>query len=65
MALEARWELTAASQGQKVAAVALGAANLLGVAVLSTMLADPVNKIYLARNGLLWVASAMPFLQAS
>lgn len=63
--LEQRWELTAASPGQKLAAIALGAANLVGVLVLSSMLADPYNKMALARNGLLWVASTMPFLQAS
>lgn len=62
-ALEQRWQLTAASAGQKLGAVALGAVNLVGVGLLTTMLANPVNQLALARNGLLWVAGAMPFLQ--
>ncbi|KAL4440143.1 hypothetical protein ABPG75_003144 [Micractinium tetrahymenae] len=63
-AYEQRWQLTAASAGQKVAAVALGALNLAGVVALSVMLGDPLNKLALARNGMLWIVGAMPFLQA-
>ncbi|KAI3430860.1 hypothetical protein D9Q98_009269 [Chlorella vulgaris] len=64
MALEQPLKLTAASQGQKLGAVALGAVNLLGVGALSLMLVDPINQMALARNGLLGVVSLMPFLQA-
>ena len=62
-ALEQRWQLTAASAGQKLGAVALGALNLVGVVALSGLLQDPVNRMALARNGMLWVAAAMPWLQ--
>lgn len=62
-AYELRWQLTAASAGQRVGAVALGALNLVGVGVLSVMLGDPMNKLALARNGMLWIVGAMPFLQ--
>lgn len=62
-AYEQRWQLTAASAGQKLGAVALGALNLVGVVALSVMLGDPMNKLALARNGMLWVVGAMPFLQ--
>ncbi|EFN52698.1 hypothetical protein CHLNCDRAFT_138698 [Chlorella variabilis] len=63
-AREARWQLTAASAGQKLGAVALGAVNLIGVGVLTVMLQDPVSKLALAQNGLLGVVGLMPWLQA-
>ena len=36
--MEQRWELTAASAGQKLGAIALGAVNLVGVVALTFML---------------------------
>lgn len=35
----------------------------MGVATLTFLLADPMNRLALAQNGLLWVAGAMPYLQ--
>lgn len=62
-AFEERWELTAASAGQKLGAIALGVANFLGVGALSVLLQNPMNVMALARNGMLWVTGAMPYLQ--
>lgn len=62
-ALEQPWQLTQASGGQKLGVVALGAANLVGVLLLSSMLATPANAVALLRGGLGWVLGAMPLLQ--
>lgn len=62
--LEQPWELSAASSGQKLGVVALGAANLVGVVALTSMLSSPANAFALARNGLAWVLGALPLLQA-
>jgi hypothetical protein len=63
-AMEQRWQLTAASSGQQLGAIALGALNLVGVVALTFMLQNPVNQLALARNGLLGLVGFMPFLQA-
>ncbi|KAL4438711.1 hypothetical protein ABPG77_006315 [Micractinium sp. CCAP 211/92] len=63
-AYEKRWQLTAASAGQKLGVAALGALNLFGVVALSLKLGDPTSKLALAQNGMLWLLGAMPFLQA-
>lgn len=61
---EQRWKITEASAGQVAGVVALGIANLLGVAMLSSMLASPANVSALVVNGMGWMLRAMPFLQA-
>jgi hypothetical protein len=63
-ALEARWEMTAASPAQRFGVVALGVANLVGVAALASALAVPANYYALARGGLGWVPATLPLLQA-
>ncbi|KAI7841022.1 hypothetical protein COHA_005250 [Chlorella ohadii] len=63
-AMEQRWQLTAATAGQQLGAIGLGAVNLVGVAALTFMLQNPVNQLALARNGLLGIIGLMPFLQA-
>ena len=60
---ERTWKITAAKGGQLFGAVALGVANLLGVAFLSQALTIPQNVAQLAYNNLGWVISAMPALQ--
>lgn len=62
--LEKLWELTAASAGQKLAAVALGAVNIVGIGYLSLLLVEPSNQLALIQGGLGWVGAVMPFLQA-
>jgi len=62
--LERPWEFSVASPGQQAAALALGVANLAGVVVLGGMLQDPVARLALAREGLGFVLSVMPWLQA-
>ncbi|GBF97383.1 hypothetical protein Rsub_11030 [Raphidocelis subcapitata] len=62
--LEREWEFSAASPGQQAGAVALGAANIIGVIVLSSMLADPLTKLSLFRQGLGFVFGLLPALQA-
>lgn len=57
-------QLTQANGGQKLVAIALGAANLVGVVALGGMLGSPHGYYALARNGLGWIPNAMPFLQA-
>lgn len=63
-AYESEFELTAASPGQAAAAVALGVANVVGVAVLGGMLQDPTNRQLLVLQGLGFVMGLMPALQA-
>ncbi len=41
VALKAEWQMSAASDGQRIGTVALGVANLVGVVVLGSLLADP------------------------
>lgn len=62
--LEREWEFSAASPGQQLGALALGAFNVVGVIVLSTMLADPISKLALYRQGLGFVLGLLPYLQA-
>ena len=62
--MEERWALTAASAGQRLGAVALGVANLVGVGALTSMLSSPANQLALVRAGMAWVGAAMPYLQA-
>jgi hypothetical protein len=61
--LEYPWNLTNVTGGQLVSAIGLGAANLVGVIWLSTLLATPANAAALAFNGLGWVFGLMPYLQ--
>jgi hypothetical protein len=61
--LEKQWELTAASGGQKLAAIALGAVNIVGIGYLSLLLVEPSNQLALIQGGLGWVGAVMPFLQ--
>eukprot|EP00884_Botryococcus_braunii_P020460 jgi/Botrbrau1/7098/Bobra.0165s0120.2 len=62
-ALEKTWDLTKAGSGQKVGAIALGIANLLGVTVLTSLLINPVNQYRLAMSSLGFVSGALPLLQ--
>lgn len=62
-AYESEYELTAASNGQAIAAVALGVANVVGVSFLGTLLADPMNRQLLAVQGFGFVMGLMPVLQ--
>lgn len=61
--LEREWEFSAASPGQQAGAVALGVLNVVGVVVLSSMLADPIAKLALYRQGLGFVMGLLPYLQ--
>ena len=63
MALEQEWKLTEATGGQKVGAIALGVANLVGVVILGALLADPQTRYSLARSSLSFVLSSFPALQ--
>ncbi len=56
--------LLPAPSGQQVGAFMLGLVNVVGILVLSNMLADPYAKMALLRNGLGFVAGLMPILQA-
>ncbi|GFR50351.1 hypothetical protein Agub_g12560 [Astrephomene gubernaculifera] len=60
---EEPWELTTASSGQVAAAVALGLLNLLGVALLGGLLADPRATYLLAAQGLGWLPGLLAPLQ--
>jgi len=62
--LERQWDFSAASPGQQAATLALGVANMAGVVILGGMLQDPVARLALAREGLGFVLSALPWLQA-
>jgi hypothetical protein len=50
--------------GQQVGALALGVVNVVGVVLLSTMLADPIAKLSLYRQGLGFILGLLPALQA-
>jgi hypothetical protein len=63
VALEKLWKLTEASQGQQLATIVLGLANLVGILFLGTLLESPANKFTLAHNGLAWVQGTLPLLQ--
>ena len=62
-ALEEPWQLTGAERNQQLLVAGLGVANLLGVLILSGMLADYGTRMALARSSLAVVAGAMPALQ--
>lgn len=62
-ALERTWDMTKASAGQKVGAVALGLVNVVGITVLTSLLANPVNQYRLAMSSLGFVGGALPLLQ--
>jgi hypothetical protein len=62
-AYEREWSLTEASKGQQLAVAALGAANILGVWKLGSLLTNPVNLVPLIRSGMGWVINAMPAFQ--
>ena len=64
-ALEETWQLTGAERNQQLLVAGLGVANLLGVLILSGMLADYGTRMALARSSLAIVAGAMPALQVS
>lgn len=64
-ALERTWNLTKASAGQKFGAVALGLVNVVGITVLTSLLANPVNQYRLAMSSLGFVGGALPLLQVS
>jgi hypothetical protein len=53
----------AAAAGQQAGALLLGVVNVVGVVTLSTMLADPISKLALYRQGLGFVLGLMPYLQ--
>ncbi|EFJ41494.1 hypothetical protein VOLCADRAFT_98565 [Volvox carteri f. nagariensis] len=57
--LERTWELTAATPGQIAGVVTLGLFNLLGVGLLSGLLADPRGPALLAMQGLGFVVALM------
>ncbi|KAG2490818.1 hypothetical protein HYH03_010740 [Edaphochlamys debaryana] len=61
--LESPWQLTAASSGQLFGTLLLGVLNLVGVAVLGGLLADPRAPYVLAAQGLGWVTAAAGPLQ--
>ena len=50
--------------GQQAGALALGAFNVVGVLVLSSMLADPYAKVALLRQGFGFILGLLPGLQA-
>lgn len=60
---EKTWELTAASMGQVLGVVALGAFNVAGVLTLSGLLTDPQARYMLTYQGLGWVGAILPALQ--
>lgn len=61
--MENEFQLTAASPGQLVATIALGVANVVGVAVLGSMLMDPANRQLLVLQGLGFIMAMMPALK--
>lgn len=52
-----------AAAGQQAGALLLGVVNVVGVITLSTLLADPISKLALYRQGLGFVLGLLPFLQ--
>jgi hypothetical protein len=62
-ALERSWDFTKASTGQKVGAIALGAVNLVGVAFLASLLANPAYQYRLAATSLAFIPGIFPWLQ--
>jgi hypothetical protein len=64
-ALERSWDFTKASTGQKVGAIALGAVNLVGVAFLASLLANPTYQYRLAATSLAFVPGIFPWLQVT
>ncbi|WIA33689.1 hypothetical protein OEZ86_006807 [Tetradesmus obliquus] len=62
--LEREWKFSEASPGQQAGALLLGVVNVVGVITLSTMLADPISKLALYRQGLGFVLGLLPALQA-
>ena len=63
-ALERAVPFTAASPGQRLAAAALGAANVFLVGSLGGALADPATAVALARSSFSFVFPLFPWLQA-
>lgn len=63
MALQNLWEQTRADRGQKLLASGLGALNVAGVAVLSSLLRSPSVMYQLGASSLGFVLSLMPILQ--
>ena len=62
-ALQNLWEFSKASGGQRFGAIALGAANLVGVAVLGGFLQRPDVFTSLAQSSLGLMINLFPFLQ--
>lgn len=62
-ALQNLWTLTQAEDGQKFLAAALGAANLVGVGVLSSYLRQPGVAYNLAYSNLGFMVGLMPYLK--
>jgi hypothetical protein len=50
--------------GQQAGALLLGVVNVVGVVTLSAMLADPISKLALYRQGLGFVLGLLPYLQS-
>lgn len=61
---ERSWEFSAASPGQQLGVVLLGAVNIVGVLMLTSALASPANQYVLVRSGYGFVMGLMPALQA-
>ncbi|KAF6251928.1 hypothetical protein COO60DRAFT_1674245 [Scenedesmus sp. NREL 46B-D3] len=61
--LERDWKFSEASPGQQAGALFLGLVNVAGIVTLSTMLADPISKLALYRQGLGFVLGLLPYLQ--
>ena len=64
-ALERRWAFSAASEGQRLGAIALGVANLVGVLFLSNLLGDPAVLRALGQSSLGFMTGLFPFLQVA
>ena len=62
-ALERRWAFSAASEGQRLGAIALGVANLVGVLFLGNLLGDPAIMRALTQSSLGFMTGLFPFLQ--
>ena len=62
-ALERRWGFSSASEGQRLGAIALGAANCVGVLYLGSLLGSPGVSQMLAQSSLGFMNGLFPFLQ--
>lgn len=59
---EQPWELTSATAGQLAGTVGLGILNVVGVATLGSLVADPQMRMALFREGYGWILAILPFL---